>query len=762
MLSKIKTIKSDKKVWAFLLVLEIILTSLFCFLHSRKEPVELDFMQEELLYDSGENGFYLDMSSDSQFIKTPEFALSPGLYTVEIDYTRSSSSAASFEIYYADERHDSVVSGSISLPGEHHASCDFRVKYNERPMYLQGRLTGDAWENDYLLIDHIKIVPSSYDMKNFLFRIAAAFLLIDALLLLWNAWKRFPVDAESMQHFKILLLLTAFTSIPLLVNYLLAGDDLPFHLTRIEGLKAGLESGMFPVRIQPDWLGGHGYAVSVFYCDLFLYLPAVLRMFGVSLQAAYQFYILLVNTATVFVAYYCFSRISSKKIGLICTAVYSLNIYRLVCIFNRSAVGEYTAMIFIPLVIYGMWKIYTLPEESKEHTGSWFTLALGCSGIFLSHMITTEMTAFFILLTCIILWKKTLRKKVFLTLVKAAAATTGLTLWFLVPFLDYMAGGLYFASENFVPYRIEGRGVFPAQLFMTDFAVTNGATRSIFGAAAEIPLTVGWASLSALIGWFYFCVGKKREKNEKKQEYLIVFLTLLSILMTTTLVPYSWAADKLPILKRLISVIQYPWRFFTIAGALCAFLLCLLLRKEWISPHAKKIFTGLLVGMACIQSLSYMSRCLNEFPVYNIYQGGNLSGYDVSNGEYLPMDEEHAANPDACIDQLAYDSESILVDEWHRENYAVIVSAANITGETKQIEVPLLFAKGYRAVTDSGERLTISPGEAFRISVSVPSNFTGSFQVKFQEPWYWRVCEIISLLTFAGLIAYRRYDKKKA
>lgn len=523
MLSKIKNLKLDRKAWLFIIIVEILLTGVFGFLRSRKEPVELNFTQEELIYDTGESGYYLDFSSDSEYIKTPEFVLSPGLYTIELDYIRSSNSAASCEIYYEDERHDSAVSGGISLSGETHTSCDFRVKYNERPMHLLGRLTGDAWEEDYLLMDHIRIVSSPYDMKNFLFQIAAVFLLIDVLLLFRNAKSRFFIDDEAIQHFKLLLLLTAFSSIPLMVNYLLAGDDLPFHLTRIEGLKAGLESGMFPVRIQPNWLGGHGYAVSVFYCDLFLYPSAILRMFGVSLQAAYQFYILLTNTATVFIAYYCFTRMSSKKIGLICTAVYSLNIYRLVCIYNRSAVGEYTAMIFLPLVIYGMWKIYTLPEDSQEHAKSWPALALGCSGIFLSHMITTEMTALFILLTCIILWRKTLHKKVFLVLVKAAAATVCLSLWFLVPFLDYMAGGLYFASENFVPYRIEGRAVFPAQLFMTDFDVTNGATRSIFGVATEIPQTVGWASCSHSSAGSISVSERKEQKAKRSKNISLSF-----------------------------------------------------------------------------------------------------------------------------------------------------------------------------------------------------------------------------------------------
>ncbi len=761
MLQKIKSLKLTKKIWAGIIIMEILLTGALFFLHSQKEPIELNFTQDDLFYNSGENGFYLDFSNNDKFIMTPEFVLPAGLYTIEIEYARSNDLTASVELLYSD-RYEPSASGRISLSDTERTSCDFRVNGSESSIYLKGRLTGDAWENDYLLIRNIKIIPSPYDMKNFLFRVIAVFLLVDVLLLLWNVRNRFLISHEVIQHFKILLLLAIFSSIPLMVNYLLPGHDLPFHLTRIEGLKAGLESGMFPVRIQPNWLNGHGYAVSVFYGDLLLYLPAILRIFSISLQTAYHFYVLLVNIMTVFLAYYCFSNMSSRKTGLICTAIYSLNIYRLVCLYTRAAIGEYTAMIFIPLVIYGMWKIYTLPEDSKEHARSWGTLSLGCCGIFLSHIITTEMTAFFILLTCLILWKKTLHKKVFLVLVKAAVATICVSLWFLVPFLDFMFCGLYFVNENYAAYRMEGRSVIFAQLFMTDYSVSGISSFFSTGASSEMPLTIGWASLLVLVGWFYFCASTNREKDEKKKEYLIVFLILLSIIMTTWLFPYSWFGSKLPMLRRIIGSIQYPWRFFTIASALCAFLLCLILQKDWIKPDVKKIFGGLLVFIALLQSLSYMSEYIDEGTVYTVYQSGNLSGFDVSNGEYLPMDSEHKADTNICINELTYDADSIQVNEWHREDYAVVVSAANISNEMKQVEVPLLFAKGYHAVTANGKQLTVSPSESFRISVSVPPDFAGSFKVKFQEPWYWRICEIISLLTLIVLIVYWRYNKRKS
>ncbi len=752
--------KLSKKIWICIFITELLLAGIFYVFQSRKETTELNFTQEELIYESGESGAYLDFSSEHSYIMSPEFTLPPGLYTIEADYERSALSSVSLELFYSDGRYDSVLSGPIALSDANHASCDFRVKYADRPIQLRGRLSGDAWENDYLLIRNIRIIPSPYGTRNTLFQTAAFFLLLDALLLLWSLKDRLFIDAESVKHVKILLLLIALNSIPLAVNYLFAGHDLIFHLSRLEGLKAGLESGMFPVKIQPGWLGGHGYAASLFYGDLLLYPSALLRIAGLSIQTVYRFYILCVNTATVLISYYCFSRMSSKNIGLVCTALYSLNIYRLVCIYDRAAVGEYTAMIFIPLVVFGLWKIYTLPEESKEHGRSWITLAAGCCGIFLSHIITTEMTAFFVLLTCAVLWKKTLRKKTFLTLIRAAAATLCLSLWFFVPLLDYMISGGFFSSGDFVYYRMEDRSAFLAQFFMMDYAIAEGSHNATLGAAGEMPLTLGYASLLVLAYWFVSCAGQKREPGERKEEYLIVFLTLLSLIMTTTLFPYAWTARNLPFLKSVIGTIQYPWRFLTIAGILCAYLLCMILRKIWIDHHAKKILSGLLIGISLFQALSYMSKCLNGFDVYNVYQSGNISGYDVLNGEYLPAGVNRDTIRETLTDRLTYDADSIQVDEWHRENHTVVATLTNNTAEVKQVEVPLLLYKGYHAVTDSGKQLAISPGESFRISVAVPANFTGSIRVAFREPWYWRASELVSLLSLTGLIVLTRHGRR--
>lgn len=744
------------KVWFCIIIIELLLLTGAGIAYGKREAVCLNYAQDDMLYDTGESGTYLDISYGSQSIMSPEIILPKGLYTFTVQYECANSNNVRIEMQYVDGGYDADVAGYV-LPKSNGVSCDFRVKYADRPLIIKGRLSGDASEGDYLLVREVKIVPAEAAMRNFLFRIAVFFLLIDGLLFLYAARKKLFADEEAVAHFKALLLLVIFISIPLMVNYLFKNEqDLKFHLTRIEGIKEGLLNGVFPVKIQPFWLNNHGYATSVFYGDVFLYIPAILRIMGVSIQGAYKFYVLFINAATVFLSYHCFSKMSSRRIGLLCAVVYSSNIYRLSDIYTRVAVGEYTAITFIPLVLYGLWKVYMLPEELEEHKRSWATIAFGCTGIFLSHMISTEMTALFVLLTGIILWKKTFRKKTFLVLLKAVAAIICLNVWFLIPFLDYMGSGRYVISNfgsNMMDYSLERCGSYVAQLFVITYSALRGSTKYELGIAGATPLTIGCAGISVIIGWFLLCMGRKeRSREEKKEEYFAVFLYVLSLFMTTYFFPYTWFAKVFPILKIPEGSLQFPWRFFVIAGALSCYLLSVVLKKNWIAQQHRKLFAGAVLCLSLWQGLSYMSGCLNEGDMYRIYQAGGLSSFDIVSGEYIPVDLNEGIHLSPCTDQLTFDAEAVSVENWYREKDTVIVTVHNGTEQTSQVEVPFLFYKGYRAITDSGEQLQLQHGTAHRISVSVPAGFSGSFRVSFREPWYWRLCEGISFLTIVVIV----------
>lgn len=754
---------SQKKVWCCIAAAELLLLVVTGLLYRNRDRVDYQFTQEDLVDDTGAAGFYIDKSSDYSYIATPEVTLPRGMYTMEAQFEYKGE--VRLEIYHTLGRFDDNAGGVIRIGETGGVTSDFQVKYGDRPLHVLGRLSGDAVDGDYLLVRSIRITSAAVGTRNFVFKVAALLLLADLLLALYALRDRFFADAERNMQWKVLLLLVGFCSLPLAVNYLFDNAfDLGFHLTRIESIKDGLLNGVFPVKVPTLWMNGYGYASSVFYGDLLLYIPAVLRIFGISVLASYYCYVFLIHVLTVGISFHCFSRMSDRWTGLLCAALYSLNLYRLHCVYTRAAVGEYTAVAFMPLVLYGLWKVYKLPEDSKEHKNSWITITIGCSGIFLSHMISTEMTALFVLIAVVILWKKTIRKKNLFVLLKAAAATVLVNLWFLLPFLDYMANGTYAINsmERYEPYLLEDKGGYLVQLFMTDYeAMELSGAIGNRGAAGSMPMTVGNAMMLILIGWFLVCVwNKARDRAERKEEYLAVFLSVLCLFMTRYMFPYTWFARKIPLLQFPVHSLQYQWRFLAIAAVLLLWLLCMMMKKEWIERKKKVFFAGLLAFLAVSQGITFISKLMNDATAIRIYQEAGIDTDNIGFGEYIPVVGDAAeftvsSYQEEYREELAYDAKSVTVEEWHREKGDIFVSLQNASQEMQQVEVPFLLYKGYRAVTDGGEELPVSPGNFARVSVSVPAGYAGTIQVGFREPWYWRVSEVISLLTVICIVLYQ-------
>ena len=152
-----------------------------------------------------------------------------------------------------------------------------------------------------------------------------------------------------------------------------------------------------------------------------------------------------------------------------------------------------------------------------------------------------------------------------------------------------------------------------------------------------------------------------------------------------------------------------------------------------------------------------MSSILNESRPYRIYQAGNFTTCEVSGKEYLLLDSDVKD----YVDGLTYDSAGIEVDTWERYYNSITINLHNMTSELQKIEVPLLYYKGYVAETQDKGRLAITAGISGRARVDIPSGFSGTVTVRFREPWYWRVCEVISLISALGIIIYLLYDRGK-
>lgn len=586
-----------------------------------------------------------------------------------------------------------------------------------------------------------------------------------------------------------LLLLILLTSYPLTLGYPIPGDDTDFHMGRIEGMAEAFREGQIPERLNPVFFEGYGYANPVFYGELFLVFPAIMRMTGFRLTTCYMVYTFLINALTCLLAYYCFSKILGKKeIGLAVTCLYCLAPYRLMDVYSRSAAGEYTAMAFLPLVFWGMYRIYASDTDEPAYKRSFLPLLAGLSGIMQSHTLTGEMTAAFVLLTCVVFCKRTFQKKRFLELLKAAGGTILVNAWFLVPFLDLTltVPVKSLQAANFRP--IQDQGAFWAQiigLFVSSLRKTALPNEGIVG---EMPFTVG----TSLVAGQFLCLfmlsarkqlaGKSSPEdgpkgtgpaNFNRRRYAVcgVFALIMAFLacwMSTAHFPWDGIARKIPVLALPIMSLQYPWRLLTMAVLFASVAAGIGLRflKDSLEKYYVPVLTA-LIAFGVIGGMYIMQTPMqSNFP----YTSNNLKKVDscVSGGyeEYLPVESEGSfIHTHLGMEVIG----EIEVPDYQKEGCTIWldVDAANSQGN---VILPLLAYKGYRCeLTEQGDsgqaaeagtdRELLGKWEDGRLMLSLESGLKGRLKVYFKEPALWRIAEIISLVSILLIYLYCRKER---
>ena len=75
---------------------------------------------------------------------------------------------------------------------------------------------------------------------------------------------------------------------PLISRYCINGHDIEYHLLRIESLKECILIGRPFLKVNTLFYGGAGYASTLFYSDLFMHIPALLRVIGVGIGKSFH------------------------------------------------------------------------------------------------------------------------------------------------------------------------------------------------------------------------------------------------------------------------------------------------------------------------------------------------------------------------------------------------------------------------------------------------------------------------------------------
>lgn len=557
------------------------------------------------------------------------------------------------------------------------------------------------------------------------------------------------------------LVIILMASFPLFNNYLIRGHDIYFHLMRIEGLAQGLRAGEFPVRIQPAWYDGYGYAVSVFYSDLFLYPAALLRLLGISLQDAYKVYVVLCNIATALISGYSFGKIFRKReIGVFGSCLYTLAPYRLVNLYTRGALGEYTGMIFWPLLIYSC--VLLLNEDRKKvqlQKGAVF-MGISMAGMLQSHMLTAEIACMVLLLLVIVYCRRIFHKEVMLAGCGAVAVALGLSAWFLIPFLDYMLLGRFnINSIRNNDIMIQRQGTFLSQVFAIFDNAVGQSLDSGAGTAEDFTQGVGLSLMLSVIILMLLCIRGYLKQEERRNRQITITaagLGALMVVMSTLYFPWDRLCRISRIFRYIIVKIQFPWRFTGVAVGLLVVVWCAVLNyTEREYDRRKKVITICLAVGILLLSVGHFVIDLNQRAErIQVCSVEEMDTFVASGEEYLPVDTVL----DKLKTQELYKDDSVEISDVVYRGTSITMHVKNTSAQQAGLELPRLYYAGYQAleVTDEGQHfpIEVTDGTNHVIKLMIPEQTEGNITLSFREPWYWRLAEIITLLSAGIVILY--------
>ncbi|OJG75064.1 hypothetical protein RV12_GL002109 [Enterococcus quebecensis] len=511
---------------------------------------------------------------------------------------------------------------------------------------------------------------------------------------------------------------------------ILIGDDYHFHQNRIEGLALSLKHGELLPKISYFFIGGYGYASSLFYPDFYLYFPAVLRAAGLSLSASFIFFGMGINLSTFILTYVSgrymeLSRIKSYLFSLL----YTLSIYRLQDFFNRQAIGELLAMSFFPLVLASL---YLLKNGQKE---KWLLLTVAMTGIGLAHFISLEIISIFIGMYIIFNLKRFLKKEVIIAILKATGVTILLLSFYLIPVFEQMSHITFQVTSNpltLISDRSYSLGVLLA----------NSFKNSVFHASSA---NIGIILLFGLL--IYAATLFKRNVPNRD----LIILAVFFMFITTNLFPWQ-LFNQTP-----INTIQFPWRFLSIVTMLLSYLIAnddLGLFKKF--PSAPIILMMIiLLGVTLYEKESVDTEGKRDL-LYQTYNATN-SYYIGAGHEYLPKEVNYETIKQNKKRKVIYNKDEIDVSNAKMTFDSVIFNYHTKNANRAMVTIPFIYYYGYQAkiVSDGKEKVIPAFLDKQNGLVGIQLSGKGSVSISYHSTLAQKISLGISVSTLLICIIWK-------
>lgn len=693
----------------------------------------VDFSSNYIIFD---NGWHIGPDSFEAGNETidmlygPFLTLAKGDYTIVISYNCDEKQSA--RPYSAGSNIHYIKANTIELdPHIHTVAYDIKITEPIDDFEIRAYYNGQG----NFTINDIKIYRNLNFLKRMFFILLLVFAAADICIF------NYGVILKNKMEIAYLAAIVVLLSLPLFIEGIGYGLDTDFHLMRVEGICSELQRGVFPVRLQPDWLYGNGYPASIYYGDLLLYFPAIMRLMGFTVTQAYKSYIFLINVLTVCISFFSFNiMVRNKNISVLMTLAYCTSTYRLMTVVFRDALGEYTAAAFMPMVAAAIYLIFTDESHTvKPDVRKASALAAAMSLIILSHTLSTEMVTAVLFIFCIINIRKTIRIRTLLTLAVAVIETLLLSLYFLVPFVDYYinmdVASTHGVKDEVLQIQGSGAGILDLFIFYKDPFFEGWC------------LTPGAVLLASLIFSILLSVAGRTDAKVK----MMTVFSLIVLFLASDLCPWNWLAYHSRIWNAL-SVVEFPNRYITLSCVLLTVLMGFLLQIFW--DDGTKRFRMNTVAVIISLSVAGMLVMYHYYDkniiTYNCIDSADVRTDVLLGGDFSRVDKD--GEPiDYIRTEIDTENAEAMILSKEGSSMKIQVKTMDVPGV---IKTPYFNYKGYRVTDTAGKELSITDDEYCKVSFIVPANYEGIIRVDFTEPWYWRASELISFASWIGLILY--------
>lgn len=682
----------------------------------------------------------LVMPEGADFVETPRVHMKKGVYDFRVDYelrvlsdeeSGEESSVTFFQDGIRGRALDVTHPHMLTFRQEHVTGRLILGDYEAAQTYAQVTRKGDVALNvRQISLSYLRGISILHELVKWLALVTLINLAAYAYLAPASRLRRFLSDHAIVI---VLCLVSVFLAcLPTFYEKLIEGHDLRFHVFRIRAIAQSLQNGDIAARIQPGWLDDYGYAVGAGYGQVMLYPSALLYLCGFSIETAYRFFVWIINLLSFCTAYLCGREITGNRTqAAVCACVYTLSFYRLTDVYFRAAAGEAGAMAFYPLIAAGLYVAYRGTERSAERRAVLY-LTAGATGVLQTHIISVWLTIFGLIPFFLLFMRQTLKKRrVIAVFARSLGLSVLVNLWFLVPFADYIIRKMFYVVE-------ERGGGFQAMAGITTpfhrlFLSHNDTIWMVFGSSAFLLAVICVVIAAGSV-----------QSDDKRTMFKLAALLGVFLAACTEAVPYTWMMVHWGRVYKILSNIQFPWKFLAVCSVLLLVLVAYALRVISLKENGERLGTYRPVFLAGITFLGVLTGIQ--------YMEAHLSDATA----YTARDSFQSAFGMEFVLPYGYGEEELLQHGWPElpqepmiqevrlsEDLSATALARNTTQGEIAWDVPRLNYYGYRATGEHGA-LTVVDGPNRNVRVMIPPGYQGRVAVSFRQPWYWTAAGLIS------------------